>query len=238
MKKLKTILRAGLAAVIFSLLAGISAGAQDIASGDAPTAPPPLKLAFIGASITAGFGTTQPKKSAYPSQLARMLGDGWEVKNFGVSSTTLLHDGDMPYIGTPSYQQALAFRPDVLVIDLGANDSKPQNFEAHPDDFIPDYKVLIATFRQANPKIKIYAALPVPAFPENYGIRESVIVGKIIPAIKQVIAESHIGSIDLHTPMEDKGADFPDKIHPNEAGARALAEVVYGVLKADFPTTP
>jgi len=234
---MNTALKSGFAAITFSLLAGLSAGAQDAPSGDAPSHPP-RKLAFIGASITAGFGTADHKKSSYPAQLARMLGSGWEVGNFGVSGTTLLHDGDAPYVRTPSYQQALAFHPDLLVIDLGANDSKPQNFEAHPDDFIPDYKALIAAFQQANPNIKIYAALPVPAFPENYGIRESVIVAKIIPAIQQVVADTHIASIDLHTPMTDKGADFPDKIHPNEAGAKALAEVVYGVLKTDFPTAP
>jgi len=210
---------------------GLVAGSFALADDNSP----PIKLAFVGASITAGFGTANPARSAYPWQLARMLGDGWEVRDFGVNGATLIHSGDSPYIRTPSYQKALAYRPDVLVIDLGANDTKPQNFEAHPDDFVPDYKAMIADFQRANPKVKIYAALPVPAFPENYGIRESIIVAKIIPALQQVIADTHIASIDLHTPMEDKGADFPDKIHPNDAGAKALAEIVYAALKADFP---
>jgi acyl-CoA thioesterase-1 len=197
--------------------------------------PAPLKLAFIGASITAGVGTDNPRLYAYPFQLAQMLGLGWEIKDFGVSGTTLLHDGDKPYVKTPSYEQALAFKPDVLVIDLGGNDSKPQNFEAHPDDFVPDYKAIVAAFRAVNPAVKIYAALPVPAFPDNYGIRESVIEQKIIPAIREAVAEAQISSIDFHTPMLDKGADFHDRVHPNDAGAKALAEIACAALKADYP---
>ena len=234
---MKTISFIQVTALIFVTFAGVLSQADDN-SALPSTSSIPIKLAFIGDSITAGFGTADHARSSYPSQLAQMLGDGWEVKNFGVSGTTLMHSGDVPYIHTASYQQALAYKPDVLVIDLGANDSKPQNFEAHPDDFVPDYKAIIADFQRINPNIKIYAAVPVPAYPENYGIRESVITEKIIPAVQQVVAETHISTIDLHTPMEDKGADFPDKVHPNEAGAKALAKIVYVALKADFPQTP
>ncbi len=159
------------------------------------------------------------------------------MRNFGVSATTLIHSGDVPYIGTPAYKKALEFAPDVLVIDLGGNDSKPQNFEAHPQDFVPDYLAMVAAFRKANPQVKIYAALPVPAFPENFGIRDSVIVEKIIPAIQQAAKEANIAVIDLHTPMQSRAADFADKVHPNEAGAKTLAETIYEVFKKDFPDT-
>lgn len=197
----------------------------------------PLKLAFIGASITAGYGTPNRERDSYPAQLARQLGAKWQMRNFGVSATTLIHSGDVPYIRTEAYQKALAYAPDVLVIDLGGNDSKPQNFEAHAEDFVPDYKVIVEAFRKENPKVKIYAALPVPAFPENFGIRDSVIVEKIIPAIQQAAKEAHLSVIDLHTPLINRAEDFPDKVHPNEAGAKTLAEVIFEMLKKDFPST-
>jgi acyl-CoA thioesterase I len=223
-----------LAAPALFLLAGtiLFSPAQDNSSATAA----PIKLAFIGASITAGYGTPDPRRDSYPAQLARLLGAGWQLRNFGVSGTTLLHDGDNPYVKKPEYGQALAFVPDILVIDLGANDSKPQNFEAHPADFVPDYEAIVAAFRLANPKVKIYAALPEPAFPENYGIRESVITAKIIPAIRQAAADTHISIIDNHTPLENAGAHFPDKIHPDEVGAGLIARSVYAALEADFPS--
>ena len=63
-----------------------------------------VKLACVGDSITAGFGA--PKGKAWPDQITKLLGTGWEVKNFGVSGTTLL-----------SYQSTDAFK-DAIVIDM------------------------------------------------------------------------------------------------------------------------
>lgn len=206
------------------------------AQNNSTSAPPePVKLAFVGASITAGYGTQNHERDSYPAQLARMLGDAWQMRNFGVSATTLIYSGDVPYIRTEAYQKALQFAPAVLVIDLGGNDSKPQNFEAHPDDFVPDYKALAAAFRKENPRVKIYAALPVPAFPENFGIRDKIIIEKIIPAIRQAAKEANLSVIDLHTPMVNRAVDFADKVHPNEAAAKTMAETIFEVFKKDFP---
>lgn len=215
-------------------LISLTAGAQDNAAQSAAQSSPPIRLAVVGASIAAGYGTPDHERDSYPSQLRRMLGTNWMVRNFGVSGTTLIHSGDSPYVKTKEYQAALAFQPDVLVIDLGGNDSKPFNFEAHPTDFVPDYEAMAAAFRQANPKVRIYAALPVPAFPDNYGIRDSVIVSKIIPATAQAAAAARLSVIDLHTPLANRGADFPDRVHPNTAGAKAIAEVIFNILEKDY----
>ena len=37
--------------------------------------------------------------------------------------------------------------------------------------------------------------------------------------------------IDLHTAMDGMPELFPDKIHPNEAGAKVMAKAVYQSLK-------
>lgn len=197
----------------------------------------PIRLAVVGASIAVGYGTPDHERDSYPSQLSGMLGTNWLVRNFGVSGTTLIHSGDSPYIKTKEYQEALAYQPDVLIIDLGGNDSKPFNYEAHPGDFVPDYEAMATAFRQANSKVRIYAALPVPAFPDNYGIRDSVIVSKIIPATTQAASLAHLSVIDLHTPLATRGADFPDRVHPNTAGAKTIAEFIFNILEKDYPTS-
>src|SRR5438270_834071 len=85
---------------------------------------PPIKVACVGDSITQGSGL---QENTYPLQLQRMLGSNYEVRNFGVGGATLLEQGDKPYIQQKLYQDSLAFQPDVVVIMLGTNDSKPQN---------------------------------------------------------------------------------------------------------------
>lgn len=56
-----------------------------------------IKIACIGNSITYGTLVENRAKNNYPAQLQNMLGDGYEVKNFGVSGRTLLQKGNHPY---------------------------------------------------------------------------------------------------------------------------------------------
>ena len=54
-------------------------------------------VACIGDSITYGAGIPDRAHNSYPAQLDRMLKEfdnQWEARNFGVSATTLLRDGD------------------------------------------------------------------------------------------------------------------------------------------------
>lgn len=191
-----------------------------------PPAHPATRVACVGDSITQGVGVKEHRKSSYPAQLAQMLGDKWQVKNYGVSGTTAMNKGDRPYQKRPEFKAALESKPDVVVIALGTNDSKPQNIETHPDDFLPSYREMIGRFREANPKIRIFVCLPVPAFPESWGIRDSVINEQVIPRIQQVAKEENLYLIDLHSALDGKSECFPDKVHPNEEGARLIAKAV------------
>lgn len=202
------------------------------ADDSAPSAKPVTHLACVGDSITQGVGVTDPKKNSYPAQLARLLGPQWTVKNYGVSGTTMMKLGDRPYEKRAEYKAALDAKPDVVVIALGTNDSKPQNVDKHPEDFATSYHEMIQKFRAANPKAKIYACLPPPAFPEHWGIRDSVITGKIIPAIEEIAREEKVSLIDFHKALAGKDACFPDKVHPNEEGAALMAATVREALVA------
>lgn len=190
-------------------------------------------LACVGDSITYGSGLKNRSQDSYPAQLGRMLGNKWEVKNYGVSGTTMMKKGDRPYEDRKEYQAALDWKPDVVLIALGTNDSKPQNVETNPDDFAPSYREMIAKFRAENPEVKIFACLPPPAFPENWGIRDRIITGTIIPMIREVARDEHVSIIDFHTPLKDEAAVFPDKVHPNPEGARLMAKIISEALKKE-----
>ena len=51
-----------------------------------------IRMACVGDSITAGVGAARGQ--SYPAQLGKMLGERWEVRNFGVSGSTLLNHGN------------------------------------------------------------------------------------------------------------------------------------------------
>ena len=186
------------------------------------------KVACIGDSITAGAGAGHAFFS-YPAQLQRMLGDRWEVRNFGVSGATLLNAGDKPYQKEAAMQNALDFKPDVVVIMLGTNDSKPQNWK-FKDQFAADYKDLIAKFKNLESKPRIFICHP-PLVPGagNFGINEPV-VQQEMPLIENVAKEENAGLIDVHGAFLGQDALFPDRVHPNREGAGVIAKTVYNAL--------
>lgn len=184
----------------------------------------PIKVAFVGNSITQGPGRDNP--DSYPLQVAAMLGDSYEVKNFGVSGRTLLKKGDYPYWNEPQFQQVKDFQPDVVVIKLGTNDSKPQNW-AHKADFVKDYLDLIAEFRANMPKDgKVYVVMPVPVTRVNFGINPEVMNNEQRLMLMEIIQKSGAELIDLYTPLMDKPELLPDGVHPNNEGLRIMAAVV------------
>jgi len=190
----------------------------------------PIKVACVGNSITYGYEIPNRDSLSYPARLQQMLGDGWIVGNFGISARTLMYSGDLPYANEDVFIKAKEFNPDIVIIKLGTNDTKPQNWE-HKDDFTTDYKRFVSEFQNLDSSPLVVAVKVVPAFPERWGIRDSIIKNELNPMIEQVAKELGIPLIDMHTPFIDKGELFPDKIHPNIEGANLMAEKVYEFIK-------
>jgi acyl-CoA thioesterase-1 len=184
----------------------------------------PIRVACVGNSITQGPG--RDNMNSYPLMMQKLLGDGYEVKNFGVSGSTLLKKGDLPYWEQAQFQEARAFKPDILVIKLGTNDSKPQNW-AYKEDFLSDYQDMVAAFKEVMPEGGlIYLCLPVPVFEDNWGITESIIVKEMAPQIKKVARNAKASLIDLRKPFLKKKGLFPDGVHPNAEGNAQMAEII------------
>ena len=186
----------------------------------------PIKVACVGNSITYGHGIENRPVNSYPTQLGRMLGDQWEVRNFGVSGRTLLNKGDYPYRNEEAFTQAKAFLPDVVVIMLGTNDTKPQNWK-YADEFSGDYQQLIHDFQSLPSHPKIFLCKPVPAFAIQWGINDSIIVHGVIPVVEKLAKKQKLPVIDLYSALTGKGDLFPDHIHPNPEGAGLMAKAIY-----------
>jgi len=185
-----------------------------------------VRVACIGNSITFGAGIKNRSRDSYPSVLARMLGDNYWVKNFGVSARTMLNKGDHPYMNEPAYKNALAFNPNIVVIKLGTNDSKSFNWK-YKADFMKDAQNMINAFKGLPSQPKIYLCYPSKAYLTGDGINDDIISKEIIPMIKKLAKKNDLSVIDLHTAMDGMPELFPDRIHPNEKGAQVMAKAVY-----------
>jgi lysophospholipase L1-like esterase len=182
-------------------------------------------VACVGNSITEGYGL----ETTYPQALQQLLGEQYEVRNYGVSGRTLLKKGDFPYWNEAKYQEVLAWNPDVVVIKLGTNDSKPQNWQ-HKKDFVKDYVKLVKSFKKLPSKPKVYITYPIPVFENKWGITEAVVKNEILPAINKIARKAKVEIIDLNTPFIGQAALTYDGVHPNDEGAALLANEVYKVL--------
>ena len=200
----------------------------------------PVRVACVGNSITYGAGIANREKNSYPAQLQYYLGADYEVRNFGVSGCTLLSKGDAPYIQTAAYKQSLAFAPDVVLIKLGTNDSKPQNI-CHVDAYKEELRQLVRTYRSLASQPRVMLLTPLRCFLKDKNtINESRIRRQIAPLIQQIAYEEHVEVIDLQRIM-GKGWDrslLPDRLHPSAIGAGRMARYIGEVLLTPRATTP
>ena len=190
-----------------------------------------VRVACIGNSITDGCGIDMSSTYGYPARLQQMLGDEYNVRNYGVSARTLLSKGDLPYVNEPEWTYAKDFRPDIVVLKLGTNDSKPQNW-VHGDEFEADLRRMISQLKALDTKPEICLALPMKVWENSAGINDSIITNCIIPIIRRVAKKEKAHIIDLHTPFEgDRALIQADGIHPNREGAAKMAGIVAGEIK-------
>ena len=205
-----------------------SASAQDSSPVKVESYAAKIKLACVGDSITEGVGAGGG--NSWPDQIRKLLGDKWDVKNFGVSGTTLMKSGDSPYQKTGAFSGAKAFNPDVVVIMLGTNDTKPQNWKNFKNDFAADCKDMVAQFASLPSKPRIYVCYPpYIAKGGNWGINEPNTLEEI-PVITEVAKALKLGVIDVHEALKGKDALIPDNVHPNAGGATLIAEAVFKAL--------
>jgi lysophospholipase L1-like esterase len=189
-----------------------------------------IKVACIGNSITEGYGLQNASTQSYPSRLKAILGNGYTVQNDGASGRTMLKsDAKNSYWKYGKLSQALALKPDIVVIELGTNDAN--NFAGQwatmGPEFKKDYLAMVDTLRTLSPKPKIYPVMPLPIRGNN----DATLV-KANALIKEVAAERGLTVIDCYAPFKDKAQLYNDGLHPNAAGADTMAHIVFRAITA------
>ncbi|MFP6899847.1 MAG: GDSL-type esterase/lipase family protein [Opitutales bacterium] len=202
--------------------------------GAEPAQAEPFRIACLGDSITFGASIKNRQENCYPAQLDRMLGQRATVRNFGVNGATLLKKGDKPYWRQGAYKNAREFKPNLVIIKLGTNDSKPKNWK-HKADYVGDYVALIKSFQGLDSQPEVWVCYPVPAYPGRWGITDKVMKEEVVPLIDEVAKQSKVKIIDLYAALSDKKSFFPDRVHPNAEGAKVMVETINKAIASSLP---
>lgn len=197
-----------------------------------------LKVACIGDSITAGAGLSNPATESYPARLQRLLGTNAIVRNYGVSGRTLLRQGDYPWWKETFFKQSHDWLPDLVILQLGTNDSKPYNWR-YGTNFVTDYEDLIASYRVLASAPRILACTPCPVYGAGaFDIKPGTVATNIAPAVRELAGRLGLECADLHLRLAGHPEWFPDTVHPNSRGMAAMAAVVYETLAGGPPALP
>ena len=197
-------------------LAALLAAAVPLLAGAAPAAARPPEILAFGDSLTAGLGL--PVNATFPARLeARLKADGMAVRvvNAGVS-------GDTTAGGLARLDWALADKPDIVILELGANDAlrgiDPKAVRANLDKMIDKIQISGAKL--------LLAGMQAPT---NWGKRYKEEFERIYPELARAHGVA-LYPFFLEGVAMDPQLNQPDGLHPNERGVAALVERIAPVL--------
>lgn len=206
-------------AAIFALLLTFFS----VPTGAAPKRDPSgvITIVALGDSLTAGFGLS--RKQAWPALVAekmRAAGYQFEIINAGSSGDTTA--GGLRRL--PDLLRAHK-RIDVLVVELGINDA----FRGVEIDQIrSNLQAIIDKARARQPGIRIViAGMQLPGYASEDYVSA---FGAMFATLAQ---KNRVGLIPffLEGVAGDPELNQWDRVHPNAAGQRVLAENVWRVLE-------
>ena len=230
---------------LFSLItaAGLICAASAAASENyASPNDQPVTVACVGDSITYGARLEDPAHTAYPAILQELLGAHYQVSNLGVGGCTLIREG-RPTVWD-QLDRIRAVDPDIIVISLGTNDTCGGNRKCwdHKGEFAGDYRDLLDLLLALPSHPQIWICAPTPMVLETPGLTDArkedleerrPRLQELIAAIRDIAEAKNVGFIDLNTPLAGKPELFTegDGVHPNEAGHRAIAALVFAAIQ-------
>lgn len=182
-----------------------------------------IKVACVGDSITAGSGDIN-----YPRYLQEILGDGYEVKNFGLGGAAVRYkpesDGTYFWYGSTQYLSSLEYDADVVFVMMGTNDvgSSPLAFKKY---FAEDYYNYMIKPYQDNGSEVVIMTSPYAYY---YMMQDHDRINTVIRETQIEMAKEHkLKLIDMNTATANMRECFPDGLHGNTSGYNVIAQTVY-----------
>lgn len=170
----------------------------------------PVIVAF-GDSLTAGYGL--PQADSFPSQLSRALdaaGRPAKVVNAGVS-------GDTSAGGANRIDWTLAEKPDVVIVELGANDGL-RGFE--PSQTRKNLDLILQKTTASGAQVLFTGMLA----PRNLGSEYAEEFDAVFPDLAEKYPDAIYYPFFLEGVAADPALNQDDGIHPNADGVAVIID--------------
>ncbi len=196
-----------------------------------------IKVACVGDSITAGGSA-----SNYPLYLQEMLGDGFEVKNFGKGGASVRHveetigdlnwgwgsvvdsDGDGKayfYYDDVAYTSSLNYDADYVFVMMGTNDVGSSDYGYYKTDF---YEYLVKPYLDNGSEVIVLTS----PHAYEYMMQDHNKINTTIRQMQIELAQEYgLNWIDINTFTSGRRESFPDGLHGNSSGYMIIAGTVY-----------
>jgi len=181
-----------------------------------------IKVLCVGDSVTLGTGVSNRTKDSYPAQLQNLLGEDYEVLNYGRGGALGSDSAGYGYESTWNYTLSLREAPDVIIMAFGANDAQTgyrhaplEYFERETLEMIERYQAL-----PSKPIVYIASTTHIISGWNTEWLTE-------LRAMQKSISETaEIGFIDgnaLSLGWGDPAEHYNDSCHPNAKGYVKMA---------------
>lgn len=224
---------------------GSSASSPTSRTATGPSTPSQVYVA-LGASETAGVGTVDPAREAFPQQLMARLGGNTVLYDLGIPAETTAQalNDELP--------EALAVKPTVATVFFSVDDLvagiSPVDFRARLD------RILSALSASGGVRVLVANTPSLDQLPAAAACQAGSVAcplkGVIVPPIAQVRALVQVYNVTIAEAVAAHGArlidlsraglivsEHPeyvsaDGFHPSRLGAAALADAFYAALTA------
>ena len=205
------------------------------------------KINFLGDSITKGVGASAPENK-YVEVFAKE-NELSVARNYGISGTRIARQQN-PTESNPPFDQDFCSRvcemdtdADIVVVfggtnDFGHGDAPFGSFsDRTPDTFFGACHTLFTSIIERFPKAEIVVMTPIHRAVEDRENRPSLC--EFVKAIREVAEFYSIPVLDLYknsgiVPMLEINRETyaPDGLHPNDAGAKRIADRLGAFLQS------
>jgi acyl-CoA thioesterase-1 len=177
---------------------------------DTVAAANPRRILVFGDSLAAGFGLAP--EASFPAKLEeRLAADGIRTRviNAGVS-------GDTTAGGLKRLDWALAEKPDLVILELGANDALRG---IDPDTVRANLDAMIGKIMASGAKLLLAGMLAPPNWGDAYKKRFDALYPALAKAHGVALYPFFLDGVAMQPALNQ-----PDGLHPNARGVAALVE--------------
>lgn len=191
-------------------------------------------IACVGDSLTYGAGVRLTRnQDSYPARLGGLLGQEWQVLNYGLSWRTLQDTGDLPYRSDRFYRESLHCGAAIYLLMLGSNDVKI--FSWNEDNYQRELLGFTRQYCALPQKPLVILMQPTIVWRDRHGnapyqMDVDLVGNELHEIVAEVGKETDCPVIDLYRLTKAHQDWFYDPAHPNIKGNTMIAHYIYSTL--------